>query len=159
MRATAAVAVLLLAFMPALARAEVPTAGQAERQEVPDWLASARAQLPKLVVKRAGSMTGYGRAQFGPEWPDVDRNGCDTRNDVLKRDLVDITLRAGSNCVLAAHGPTNGAKGDRDAARWLPPNVAFHCRYVVRQISIKRKYRLWVTRSERRAMVRTLAAC
>ena len=25
--------------------------------------------------------------QFGPAWADVDRNGCDTRNDILTRDL------------------------------------------------------------------------
>ena len=28
-------------------------------------------------------MTGYDRAQFGQAWLDTDRNGCDTRNDIL----------------------------------------------------------------------------
>lgn len=32
-------------------------------------------------------MTGYTRAQFGQTWYDVDRNGCDTRNDILRRDM------------------------------------------------------------------------
>ena len=32
-------------------------------------------------------MTGYDRDKFGPPWEDVDGNGCDTRNDILKRDL------------------------------------------------------------------------
>src|SRR5699024_729480 len=30
--------------------------------------------------------------QFGPAWKDIDGNGCDTRNDILARDLTDITL-------------------------------------------------------------------
>ncbi len=37
-------------------------------------------------------MTGYARERFGPAWLDADRNGCDTRNDVLRRDLRDVVL-------------------------------------------------------------------
>jgi len=33
----------------------------------------------------------YRRAAFGEPWEDVDGNGCDTRNDVLARDLTKIT--------------------------------------------------------------------
>ena len=40
------------------------------------------------VTKGRAAKTGYTRAQFGPAWADVDRNGCDTRNDILKRDLT-----------------------------------------------------------------------
>ena len=46
--------------------------------------ASALAALP---VKGRAPKTGYAREQFGPAWADVDRNGCDTRNDILRRDL------------------------------------------------------------------------
>lgn len=43
----------------------------------------------------------YDRDVFGPRWADVDRNGCDTRNDILARDLVDETFREGTNnCVV-----------------------------------------------------------
>lgn len=38
-------------------------------------------------TKGRAAKTGYTRAQFGQTWADVDRNGCDTRNDILKRDL------------------------------------------------------------------------
>jgi hypothetical protein len=31
---------------------------------------------------------GYSRDEFGQKWADVDHNGCDQRNDVLRRDLV-----------------------------------------------------------------------
>lgn len=36
---------------------------------------------------------GYSREEFGERWADVDGNGCDTRNDVLARDLDDVELR------------------------------------------------------------------
>jgi hypothetical protein len=40
------------------------------------------------ITKGRAAKTGYTRAQFGQTWADVDRNGCDTRNDILKRDLT-----------------------------------------------------------------------
>lgn len=42
-------------------------------------------------------MTGYDRALFGQAWADVDRNGCDTRNDVLRRDLDEVVLKPDTN--------------------------------------------------------------
>ena len=57
--------------------------------------------LETLAVKGRAPKTGYDRAQFGPAWSDVDRNGCDTRNDILNRDLTSITYKAGThNCVV-----------------------------------------------------------
>lgn len=61
--------------------------------------------------------------------------------------------------LLAVDGPANQAKGDGDAATWLPPNKAFRCQYVARQIAIKAKYTLWVTLAEKQAMQGILAAC
>ena len=43
------------------------------------------------------------------------------------------------NNLLAVDGPTNGAKSDSDAASWLPPNKAYRCKYVARQIFVKFK--------------------
>ena len=61
----------------------------------------ATAVLETLAVKGRAPKTGYTRAQFVPAWADVDRNGCDTRNDILKRDLTSITYRAKTrNCVV-----------------------------------------------------------
>jgi hypothetical protein len=45
------------------------------------------------VTKGRAAKTGYTRAQFGQTWADVDRNGCDTRNDILKRDLTGEIFR------------------------------------------------------------------
>ncbi len=61
--------------------------------------------------------------------------------------------------LLAVDGDANQAKGDGDAATWLPANKAFRCQYVARQIAVKAKYTLWVTQAERDAMQRVLAEC
>lgn len=61
--------------------------------------------------------------------------------------------------LLAVDGPTNQQKLDGDAATWLPPNKAFRCQYVARQIAVKQKYSLWLTQSEYDAMATVLQTC
>jgi hypothetical protein len=61
--------------------------------------------------------------------------------------------------LLAVDGPTNSAKGDGDAATWLPPNKSFRCSYVARQIAVKSKYKLWVTAAEKVAIGGVLSKC
>ena len=57
--------------------------------------------LDSLEVKGRAPKTGYTRAQFGQTWADVNRNGCDTRNDILQRDLTEVVFRIGTkNCVV-----------------------------------------------------------
>lgn len=183
--------------------------------------ANALVQLESIPVKGRAPKTGYTRDEFGPAWADTDRNGCDTRNDILARDLTSETFKQGTNnCVvmtgtladkytgttitfrrgqdtssdvqidhivslsdawqkggqqlnadqrkelandplnlMAADGPTNSAKGDKDAATWLPSNKAFRCEYVARQNAVKAKYRLWVTQAEHDAIVTLLEGC
>ncbi|MCE7936184.1 HNH endonuclease [Candidatus Saccharibacteria bacterium CPR2] len=60
--------------------------------------------------------------------------------------------------LLAVDGPTNMDKSDADASEWLPEE-SYRCRYVARQIAVKVKYYLWVTRSEFNAMKRVLYSC
>jgi len=184
-------------------------------------LAAARAALGALAVRPASSSSGYSREQFGQAWADLDRNGCDTRNDILRRDLHDAVIKPGTHdCVvlsgmladpysgttiaftrgtrtsddvqidhvvaladawssgaaawdpanrfrlgndplnlLAVSGPLNTQKSDGDAAQWLPPNVAYRCTYVARQVGVKYTYGLTVTTAERRAMAGVLAGC
>ena len=55
--------------------------------------ASALATVAGLTVKGRAPRTGYSREQFGQAWFDADRNGCDTRNDILRRDLVDREMK------------------------------------------------------------------
>ena len=57
-------------------------------QSQADSVASGLSIIEAQVTKGRAAKTGYTRAQFGQTWADVDRNGCDTRNDILKRDLT-----------------------------------------------------------------------
>ncbi|GAA5147775.1 hypothetical protein GCM10023321_09100 [Pseudonocardia eucalypti] len=182
---------------------------------------TARTALDGLPVKGRAPKTGYSRDQFGPAWSDIDRDGCDQRNQVMARDMTDETFKPGTrNCVvltgrlddpytntviqfvrgegtsddvqidhvvalsdawqkgaqqldeatrkqlandplnlLAVDGPTNIRKSDSDAATWLPPNKAYRCRYVARQVAVKTRYRLWVTSAERDAIAKVLSQC
>lgn len=61
--------------------------------------------------------------------------------------------------LLAVDGPANQKKSDGDAATWLPPNKAFRCQYVARQVSVKYKYGLWVTQAEHDAISGILKNC
>lgn len=61
--------------------------------------------------------------------------------------------------LLATDQSVNAAKGDGDAATWLPPKRSTRCTYVARQISIKARYKLWITAAEKQAMARILATC
>ena len=47
----------------------------------------------------------------------------------------------------------------RDAAGWLPPNEAFRCDFVARQIEVKTAYGLWVSAKEKRALGEVLDRC
>ena len=180
---------------------------------------TALALLATLTVKGRAPRTGYDRALFGQVWADTDRNGCDTRNDILARDLTGVSFKAGTrNCVvltgqlaepytgrtvtftkqdanavqidhvvalsdawqkgaqpwpagkrlafandplnlLAVDGPANRAKSDGDAASWLPPNKAYRCSMVARQVAVKAKYGLWAVPAERDAIARVLSSC
>ena len=61
--------------------------------------------------------------------------------------------------LLAVEGQANQDKSGSAADQWLPPNEAFRCQYVARQISVKYKYHLWVTPAEKSAMQKVLALC
>ena len=78
---------------------------------------SARALLATLAVKGRAALTGYERDEFGQAWADVDRNGCDTRNDMLRRDLRAIVFKPGTRDCVVASGvldpdPYTGARID-----------------------------------------------
>ena len=62
---------------------------------------SASTTLKTLAVKGRAPKTGYTREQFGRRWTDIDRDGCDQRNQVLARDMDRETFKAGThNCVV-----------------------------------------------------------
>lgn len=61
--------------------------------------------------------------------------------------------------LLVVDGSLNQTKGDGDASSWLPPNEAFRCAYVARQVAVKYTYGLRVTSTEKNAMVAVLSGC
>lgn len=76
---------------PALSPVSPPTAASAPAVDA----------AASLIVKGRAPVNNYDRELFGPAWQDVDRNGCDTRNDVLRRDLQDVVLKPDTNgCVV-----------------------------------------------------------
>jgi hypothetical protein len=80
---------------------EVSEAAQQASASAPAAGESAAGVLATLAVKGRAPSTGYDRDEFGPQWSDVDHNGCDTRNDVLARDLTGETFKAGTHdCVV-----------------------------------------------------------
>ena len=177
--------------------------------------------IEQIPVKGRAPKTGYAREQFGQAWADVNRNGCDTRNDILGRDLTGKIFKAGTrNCVvlsgdlldpysgtvihflrgestssevqidhivslsnawqtgafqltlekrtalandplelLAVKGSLNLQKSDGDAATWLPPLKSYRCEFVARQIAVKYKYGLWLTKPEKAVIVSILSKC
>ncbi len=185
---------------------------------------TARAMLARLPVKGWDRNTDFARYRFGEPWSDdvnveFGHNGCNTRDDVLRRDLADLVVRPGTcyaqsgvlqdpytgqtigftrgpatseavqidhlvslsdawykgarewndqrrrdfandpRNLLAVGGQANFDKAFRDAAAWLPPNEAFRCEFVARQIEVKAAYGLWVSANEKRAMTDVLARC
>ncbi|CUW29839.1 MULTISPECIES: HNH endonuclease family protein [Streptomyces] len=52
--------------------------------------------VDSLTVKGRAPRTGYSRERFGTAWADTDSNSCDTRDDILKRDLKEVRFTGGT---------------------------------------------------------------
>ena len=77
-----------------------------------------RQLLATVPVKGRAPKTGYSRDAFGQRWSDdvsapLGHNGCDTRNDILNRDLTEVTYRPRTrDCVVVTgtlHDPYTGS--------------------------------------------------
>lgn len=90
-------------------RTREPTPSTSAR---PPGRGTALAALGLLAVKGRAPMTGYDRDRFGPAWLDADRNGCDTRNDILGQHLTDVTLES-NGCVVASGAYVDPYTGSR----------------------------------------------
>ncbi len=73
---------------------------QARSQELLD-------SLNALAITSGRSGLDYDRGLFGQSWYDYDRNGCDTRNDILGRDLIDVQFKADTNGCKVLEGTLN----------------------------------------------------
>ncbi|MGW6947288.1 HNH endonuclease family protein [Streptomyces xanthophaeus] len=94
------------------ALAQVPLAGAG----FPPTAATARTQLAKLKVEWGKNWQTYKRENFGRYWSDETdavggHNGCDTRDDVLRRDLSELRQGDRNPCVVVSgvlHDPYTG---------------------------------------------------
>lgn len=191
---------------PSVMDTQEPSAGDAQA------LLAAQA----LVERGRSATTNYSRDAFGSAWKDVDRNGCDTRNDILGRDFTTAIYKSGTNdCKVIggtwtdpysnesytfieqpseaqidhvvslsnawqmgadlwteqkrtefANDPLNlvvtvaslnRQKSDSNAASWLPPYKPGRCDFIARQVAVKTKWQLFVTSSEKSAMIGILS--
>ncbi|WP_235912271.1 DUF1524 domain-containing protein [Ruania zhangjianzhongii] len=85
------------------ASAEAPSPSPAPTEPEPSSGGELRAVdvLALLEIKGRAAKTGYDRDAFAYREVDLDRNGCDTRNDILNRDLQARTHRPGTDgCVV-----------------------------------------------------------
>lgn len=87
----AGTALITAGLLPQLAGALPSPASPAHAQD-PERIEAAEALLTTLADMPPGSPAPYDRSEFGERWRDVDRNGCDQRNDVLRRDLSPVEL-------------------------------------------------------------------
>jgi len=206
-------------------RAEPTSTGAPSNQPAPTTSYDlARQRLKQLEVRGWDRTSDFKRYQFGKAWSDdVDvefgRNGCNTRDDILRRDLQNLVVRRGTcyaqsgtlvdpysgvtinfvrspdtskaieidhvvaladawykgarswdpqrrldfandpRNLLAVSPKANFDKAFRDAASWLPPNEAFRCDFVARQIEVKAAYGLWLSAKEKKAMESVLSRC
>ena len=80
---------------------EPDSINRADNQDNHSRAQEASAVLAQLPVKGRAPRTGYEREEFGQGWLDPDHNGCDTRNDILRRDLDRTEFRSGTHgCVV-----------------------------------------------------------
>jgi hypothetical protein len=70
----------------------------------PGSVLEAALELKVIEDDAAPDPDSYSRDEFGQKWADVDRNGCDQRNDVLRRDLVKLHTKPGTNGCVVARG-------------------------------------------------------
>ena len=98
-RAALSVAAALLIAAPTASAPAEPD------EVVPDGPAEL-AVLQSVPIKGRAPWTDYRRSQFGPAWSDDvtvpdGHNGCDTRNDILRRDLIDVEIKPDTHgCVV-----------------------------------------------------------
>jgi hypothetical protein len=93
-------------------RGSIQRSDNARPSAPPDSASPALAALGLLAVKGRAPMTGYDRDRFGQAWLDADRNGCDTRNDILGEHLHAVTLES-NGCVVGAGSYEDPYTGSR----------------------------------------------
>ena len=96
----------------------------------------ALAQLPNdAPAPKSWHGQGGRLGLFGPAWADVDSNGCDTRNDILGRDLKQADYSRAPGIQGRAKGKGQGTSSCRNATVW---SGVLDDPYTAKTISYKR---------------------
>lgn len=97
--------------------AQAPSSAHEGATSQPDTSDDYTETLENLRVAGRAPKTGYERELFGQAWSDdvtveLGHNGCDARNDILRRDLVNTEIKEGTyGCVVLTgtlHDPYSG---------------------------------------------------
>lgn len=88
----AALVALLLWGIIEVAPSPLSSPASSPSPDSPPPSADVLEQLAEIPDLGNESQPEYRRAQFGDGWLDPDGNGCDTRNDILIRDLTDTVV-------------------------------------------------------------------
>ncbi|MGW2722746.1 HNH endonuclease family protein [Streptomyces sp. NPDC001492] len=91
-----AAAAMVLVFAVAGCKAETKTGSGGPQETGGGGGGAALTAAESLTVKGRAPKTGYSRDRFGAAWADTDSNSCDTRDDILKRDLDDVKFTGGT---------------------------------------------------------------
>lgn len=153
--ATLLAAGLLVAPVVASSPAAASPAHAPTQAKSVDAVASLRT-LNDLPVQGRGPKTGYSRDMFGQAWSDdvnvqYGRNGCDTRNDILRRDLTDTTIKPGTRgCVVASGTLTDPYTGQTVSFVRGPGSSAVQIDHVVALSDAWQKGAMFWTAEKRR---------
>lgn len=120
----------------------------------------ARAALDGLAVKGRAPKTGYDRVgKFGPAWSGSTGGSgtggrCDTRNDILRRDLTGVVGKDGSRCVVGTGTlPEDPYTGKRiDFVRGPDSSAAVQIDHVVALSDAWQKGAQQISQSRREAL-------
>ncbi|MGI9135671.1 MAG: GmrSD restriction endonuclease domain-containing protein [Candidatus Nanopelagicales bacterium] len=61
--------------------------------------------------------------------------------------------------LIAVSASSNRSKGDKDPARWMPPNTSYWCTYLFDWVDVKYRWSLSVDAIEKQAITKDLASC
>lgn len=135
-------AIAVIAFVIDGDADEIPVVTETTTAESPAM--EYRTMLDSLAIKGRAPATGYEREKFGSAWTDdvtvaFGHNGCDTRNDILQRDLTGIQLREGTHGCIVENGtlddPFSGeiidfVRGERSSEVQIDHLVPLHDAWV-----------------------------
>lgn len=92
----AAIAALVMLSVAGCKQDTTGTTGPEESTSGGSGGGAALTAAESLTVKGRAPKTGYSRERFGTAWADTDSNSCDTRDDILKRDLKQVKFTGGT---------------------------------------------------------------